>query len=412
MQKLKTLILKKNEDRRILAGHLWIYSNEIDPKFTPLKNFTAGDLVEIESYNHKTLGIGYINPNTLLCARILNRTRCVIDQNFFAEKIKAALTVRERCFSEPYYRLVFSEGDFLPGLIIDRFNDIFVIQLNTAGMYRCKSFIIDVLVAEFNPHAIVIKNSGIAQLEGLSLEVEIAYGALPPKINVVENGLQFVTEIEHGQKTGWFFDQRANRAAIWRYVKNKRVLDVFSYVGAFGVGAAAHGAKEAICIDSSEKALTLTHENAALNNVAPLVHTKAADAFAALKQLAESQELFDVIILDPPAFIKKQKDLKMGTEAYLRLHELALKILAPDGILCTTSCSLHFTRDLLLDVIRKAALYAKRETRILEQLHQAADHPLHPAIAETNYLKGFIVQLQEMLHSANQVSIKFRDQFL
>jgi len=225
----------------------------------------------------------------------------------------------------------------------------------------------------------------------LPLEVEIAHGILPPTINVVENGLQFVMEIEHGQKTGWFFDQRVNRAAIWRYVKNKRVLDVFSYVGAFGVGAATHGATEVICIDSSEKALALIHENAALNNVASLVQTKAADAFAALKQLAESKELFDVIILDPPAFIKKQKDLKMGTEAYLRLHELALKILAPHGILCTTSCSLHFTRDLLLDVVRKAALHSKRETRILEQLHQAPDHPMHPAIAETNYLKGFCI---------------------
>lgn len=391
MQKPKTLILKKNEDRRILAGHLWIYSNEIDPKFTPLKNFSAGDLVEIEAYNHKTLGVGYINPNTLLCARILNRTRCAIDQKFFATKIKSALTIRERCFTEPYYRLVFSEADFLPGLIIDRFNDIFVIQLNTAGVSRCKSLIIDALVAEFNPRAIVIKNSGIAQLEGLSLEVEIAYGTLPPTVSVLENGLQFVMEIVHGQKTGWFFDQCANRAAIWRYVKNQRVLDVFSYVGAFGVGAAKHGAKEVMCIDSSEKALALTRKNAELNNVASIVQTKTMDAFAALKQLGDNKELFDVIILDPPAFIKKQKDLKMGTEAYLRLHELALKILAPHGILCTTSCSLHFTRDLLLDVVRKAALHAKREIRILEQLHQAPDHPVHPAIAETNYLKGFVL---------------------
>lgn len=393
MQKPKTLILKKDEDRRILAGHLWIYSNEIDSKFTPLKNFTAGDLVAIKSHNHKTLGIGYINPNTLLCARILNRTCCAIDQNFFATRIKSALAVRERCFSIPYYRLVFSEADFLPGLIIDRFNDIFVLQLNTAGIYRCKSFIVAALITAFNPRAIVIKNSGIAQLEGISLEIEIAYGTLPPKVQVMENGLQFLMEIAAGQKTGWFFDQRMNRAAIWRYVKNKRVLDVFSYVGAFGVGAAVHGAKEVICIDSSEKALALTRENAALNNVASLVQTHTMDAFAALKQMAENQETFDVIILDPPAFIKKQKDLKTGTEAYLRLHELALKILAPAGILCTTSCSLHFTRDLLLDAVRKTALFAKREARIVEQLHQAPDHPLHSAIAETNYLKGFIAQL-------------------
>lgn len=392
MPKLKSLLLKKNEERRILAGHLWIYSNEIDPKFTPLKNFTAGDLVKIEAYNHKTLGIGYVNPNTLLCARILNRSLCPIDQNFFAAKIKQALAVREQCFAEPYYRLIFSEADFLPGLIIDRFNDIFVIQLNTAGINRCKSLILDALITEFNPRAIVIKNSGTAQLEGASLEVEIAYGTLPAAINVEENGLQFVVAIVHGQKTGWFYDQRANRTAIWRYVKKQRVLDVFSYVGAFGVGAAKHGAKEVVCVDSSEPALALTRENATRNNVSSIVQTKAIDAFAALKEIKASQEFFDVIILDPPAFIKKQKDLKTGMEAYLRLHELALKILAPRGILCTTSCSLHLSRDLLLDIVRKAALNSGYEIRILEQLHQSSDHPLHPAITETNYLKGFIIK--------------------
>lgn len=394
MTKPKLLHLKKNEERRILAGHLWIYSNEIDPKFTPLKNFTAGDLVEIETHNYKSLGIGYINPNNLLCARLLNRRICAIDQDFFATKIKSALAIREQCFDLPYYRLIFSESDFLPGLIVDRFNDILVLQLNTAGMYRFKTVILDALVAGLNPRAIVIKNSRRAsQLEGVPLEAEIAYGTLPPEITVEENGIKFVTDILHGQKTGWFFDQRINRAQLWRYVKNKSVLDVFSYAGAFGVSAAKHGATKVTCIDSSEKALELTRKNAALNEVSSLMQTQTGDAFSALEQLGKDKELFDVVVLDPPAFIKKQKDIKSGTEAYLHLHEAALKILFPAGILLTTSCSLHLSRDLLLDVLRKAAVNCRRNVRVLEQLHQAPDHPVHPAIAETNYLKGFIVHI-------------------
>jgi len=392
MTSFKPLYLKKHEERRIVAEHLWIYSNEIDPKFTPLKNFTAGDLVEIKAYNHKTLGIGYINPHNLLCARILSREVCAIDQDFFRARIMRALSLRERLFASPYYRLVFSEGDFLPGLIIDRFRDIFISQLNTAGITRFKEIIISVLQTQFAPRAIVIKNSGTAcALEGVPQGAEVVYGSLPELIAVEENGINFVCDVLHGQKTGWFFDQRANRWRILQYVKNQRVLDVFSYVGAFGVAAAAHGAKQVMCIDSSKSALNLVRKNAELNQVVSAVTTYEEDAMLALKTLHENKELFEVIILDPPAFIKKQKDLNSGRDAYWRLHELALKILAPQGILCTTSCSLHFSQDLLLDAVRRAALGAKCDLRVLEQLHQAQDHPVHPAIPETNYLKGFIL---------------------
>jgi len=388
---MKSVYLKKNEERRILAGHLWIYSNEIDVKRTPLKNFSCGELVEIKSSQNKTLGIGYINPHNLLCVRLLSRKLCTIDSNFFLAKIERALAVRERSFPAPNYRLIFSEGDFLPGLIVDRYRDILVVQLNTMGMEQLKQPILEALIAKLNPRAIVIKNSATAcALEGVSAVAAVVYGDLPEIVTLEENAIQFNVDILRGQKTGWFFDQRANRARLYNYVRNQRVLDVFSYVGAFGVGAAVHGAKQVVCVDASETALTLARRNAALNHVAPLVTTQAQDAFHALKTLHEDRELFDVIILDPPAFIKKQKDLKTGMEAYLRLHELALQILAPMGILCTTSCSLHLTRDLLLDLVRQAGLNTKCALQVLEQLHQGADHPIHPAIVETNYLKGFI----------------------
>lgn len=391
---LPQLKLKKNEERRLLAGHVWIYSNEIDVAKTALKNFQPGDLVAVETQAGKKLGIAYVNPNTLLCARLLTRdSACVIDKNFFLHQLERALALRQICFSAPYYRLVFGESDGLPGLVIDRYEQIFVVQITTAGMEKLKTLVLDALIELFQPAGIVWRNDTSARkLEQLPLYVEVAYGKVPDLVTLEENKVKFVTSVTEGQKTGWFYDQRANRARLPQYVKEKRILDIFSYIGGWGIQAAVLGAREVVCLDASEKAIALIHENAKLNKVTDKISVVPQDAFVALKEMATTgKEKYAVIILDPPAFIKRMKDQKEGTIAYQRIHELALRLLQPGGLLFTTSCSMHLSREQLLTVVRRAYETHHRPARIIEQLHQAQDHPIHPAIKETEYLKGFLI---------------------
>lgn len=390
-KKMQPLILKKNEERRLLAGHLWIFSNEIDTKQSPLKNFQTGELVTIQSSRKQTLGIGYINPNTLLSARLLTRSASEkIDTTFFVKRIQNAMVRRERYFTKPFYRAVFGESDLLPGLVVDRFGDTLVVQITAAGLENFQSEIIEALLQVVKPKAILWRNdSGIRATESLPEYVSAAYGNPAKEILLEENSCTFYAPIWEGQKTGWFYDQRFNRARLAPYVANARVLDVCSYVGAFGINAAYYGAKQVTCIDSSEFALQYLKRNAKLNQVENKISVICNDVFAALKDLKEN--CFEVIIVDPPAFIKKRKDLETGTAAYLYLFRLALQLLAPNGILLATSCSLHFSRDLMLDTLRKASRQSGRDAVILEELHQASDHPVHLAIPETNYLKGFIL---------------------
>jgi 23S rRNA (cytosine1962-C5)-methyltransferase len=392
---ITTLKLKPNEERRLLAGHLWIYSNEVDVAATPLKNFKLGELVKIVSARDQELGLGYINPKNLLCVRLLTRkVGEKINADFFATRIESALILRERCFQKPFYRLLFAESDFLPGLIVDRFADILVAQITTAGLENLKSEIITALKKTLNPKTIILRNDSKArENEGLTLYTEVVYGEAPDLIYLEENGAQFHAPTLVGQKTGWFFDQRQNRASVLKYVAGKKILDAFSYLGGFGITAAVHGANEVLCIDASEKATDLIKENASLNHVAERVKTINADVAETLKSLARCGETFDLVVLDPPAFIKKQKDFKTGSIAYQNLQELALQLLPAHGLLATFSCSMHMSRDDLLDAVRKASLKIKRPIHIIEELHQAQDHPIHPAIYETNYLKGFILEV-------------------
>jgi len=393
---MKTIILKKNEERRLLAGHLWVYSNEIDTKITKLRDFVPGELVYIKNSQNKHLGLGYINPHTLLCARLLTRdTNQIIDRDFFITKIEQALLLRQMCFAKPFYRLIFSESDYLSGLVVDRFDDVLVAQFNTFGMENLKDVILEALVEVLKPKAIWLRNnSSIRATETLPSYVELVYGSSDDAIELEENNIRFMVPIKEGQKTGWFYDQRNNRAHLAPYVNDKKVLDIFSYSGSFGINAAIYGASQVTCIDASEFAIDQVKQNALLNNVADKVEVICDDAFAALKKLDSKQASFDVIILDPPAFIKRRKDIEIGTTAYLRAHRAALKLLKPNGILLTTSCSMHLPVDALLDVLRLAALQENRQATVITQLHQGQDHPVHPAIVETNYLKGFIVHVR------------------
>jgi 23S rRNA (cytosine1962-C5)-methyltransferase len=392
---IAVLRLKPNQDRRLRAGHLWIYSNEVDTSVTPLKSFEAGEPVVVQNAKGKFLGHGYVNPNSLICARLVSRDpERLFDQSLIVHRLKIALALRERYYAQPYYRLVFGEADGLPGLVVDRYGEHLVAQLTTAGMEVMREEILAALLKVLKPASVLWRNdSSIRELEGLERYIEVAHGEVPERVEVREGGCRFEVSVAEGQKTGWFYDQAANRDLLMPQVAGKKVLDVCSYVGAWGVRAAAAGAESVTCVDVSKVALEQVQANAALNGVADKVETLRADAFDALKQLKASGEKFDVVVLDPPAFIKRKKDLKEGTLAYRRLNEAAMGLLARDGLLVTASCSFHMDRDNLLRTVQQAGRHADRHLQLLQIGQQSPDHPVHPAIAETAYLKAFYLRV-------------------
>lgn len=389
------IILKKNEARRIRAGHLWIFSNEVDPQRTNLKALSPGEAVEILDDNGKFLGHGYANPHSLICARLVSRDKKYqLDKSLLVHRLKIALSLRQRLFPQPFYRLVHGEGDNLPGLVVDRFGDVVVIQTTTAGMELLLEEVIEAVDKVLRPEAIVLRNDGgLRELEGLVKKVEVMQGALPEQLVIEENGTRFIVDPLKGQKTGWFYDHRMNRQRMQAYVQDKRVLDVFSYIGAWGVQAAMAGAADVMCVDSSAPALDLAYANAELNGVQDRVAMLEGDAFEALKALRAEREKFDVVVLDPPAFIKRKKDAKRGLEAYERINRMAMQVLERDGILISASCSHHLDREKLSDLMLKGARHIDRDMQLLEEGHQGPDHPIHPAIPETRYIKSFTARL-------------------
>ncbi|MAY71454.1 class I SAM-dependent rRNA methyltransferase [Halomonas litopenaei] len=391
----RPLRLKKNADRRLKSGHLWLYSNEIDIAETPLKGLEVGEQVIVEAANGKPMGLAYVNPNSLICARIVSRDPSMrLDRSLLVHRLNQALALRQSLFDKPFYRLVHGEADLLPGLVIDRYAEVLVVQLNTAGMEAVKDELLDALDKVLSPACVVLRNdtSGRRQ-EGLSEVVEVVKGELPEQVLLEENGVQFAAPVLDGQKTGWFYDHRINRAWLNQRVAGKRVLDLFSYVGGWGVQAAAHGASEVLCVDASESALDRVAENAALNGQHERVAVGHGDAFEALAALKADGEKFDVIVLDPPAFIKRRKDIANGERAYARLNRDAMRLLGRDGLLLSASCSMHLAQDRLIDVVRGAVRHQDRQGQILFQGHQGPDHPVHPAIPETAYLKALGVRV-------------------
>ncbi len=389
------LRLRKDEDRRLRAGHLWVYSNEIDVEATPLRNFEPGQPVAIQASNGKVIGTGYINPHALLCARLVSRDlEHPLNPSLLVHRLNVALGLRERLYDRPFYRLVYGEGDGLPGLIVDRYGDLCVAQLTTAGMDRLKDDILAALQKVLKPAAVLWRNdSRVREMEGLERTVVDAAGEVPETVVVEEDGLRFQVAPRTGQKTGWFYDQRDNRARLDRYVAGRRVLDVFSYVGAWGIRAAARGAREVLCVDSSATALGQVQANAALNGVNDRVRTQQGDAFEVLKSLREAREHFDVVIVDPPAFVKRRKDFKEGALAYRRLNEMAMQVLERDGLLVSCSCSQLLSRDVLIQILLQGSRHLDRNLVILEQGRQGPDHPVPPAIPETDYLKAVFARV-------------------
>ena len=392
---LAPLRLKKNEDRRLRAGHLWVFSNEVDVERTPLDAFAPGDAVNVEDSRGKIIGSGYVNPHSLICARLISRApQRVLGVALLTQRITQALALRTRLFDQPYYRLVFGEGDGLPGLVIDRYGATLVVQITTAGMERAKTEILHALHHVLKPDAVLLRNdSTIRTLEGLPSYMETAHGTVPECVMLEENGVRFEAPLARGQKTGWFYDHRINRRHTQHYARGKRVLDVFSYLGAFGVQAAVAGADHVLCLDASEPALEFVRQNAALNQVSSRVATLHGDAFDALASLHDEGAVFDVIVIDPPAFIKRKKDRAQGLQAYRRLNQMALTLLVSDGILVSASCSYHLEREALLNVMLQASREQEYTLQIIEQGHQGPDHPVHAAIPETDYLKAFFARV-------------------
>ncbi|OGQ23213.1 MAG: SAM-dependent methyltransferase [Deltaproteobacteria bacterium RIFCSPHIGHO2_02_FULL_44_16] len=382
------LKLKKREERRIEAGHLWIFSNEIDTEQTPLKQFEPGQLVAVESANGKKIGTAYVNPHSLICARLMSRKVEELTAAWFIERFQKALHLRERFYAKPFYRLLFAEGDCVPGLIVDRYGDVLVAQISTAGMERCKTMIVEALCAVLKPKSILWRNDvSLRELEGLSFEVAAAYGDPPKEVFLTEHETTFHIPIWEGQKTGWFFDQHENRAWFLKHVRGKRILDVFSYIGAWGVEAAVHGAKEVVCVDSSQTALHWLTQNAERNQVTDRVKIICDDAFDVLRALVAQKKMFDVVVVDPPAFIKRQKDMSAGFKAYQRLNQLALSLLPADGLLMSASCSMHLSDDDFMNMLFQASDESGNTAQLLWRGGQASDHPVHLAIPETRYLK-------------------------
>lgn len=387
-----SLRLKAHEERRLRAGHLWAYSNEIDTSATPLKGLTPGSLCRLEDARGKALGVGYVHPNVLLSVRLLTgQADASIDRSWFERRLRQALALRERLYPSPHYRLVFGESDGLPGLVIDRYGDWLSVQLSTAGMEALKEPLLEALQSVLKPQGILFRNdNAMRQTEGLPSE-DVVWGAVPDEVELLESGVRLLAPLASGQKTGFFYDQHTNRDRVLPYVRGARVLDVFSYVGAWAARAAAGGAASVACVDSSELALSYAARNMAAQGATP--ETLRGDALDLLKQLRAEGRQFDVVVVDPPALIKRKKDEEAGQAHYGALNRAAMQLLAADGILVSCSCSHHLSEEQLQRILLRESRQAGRRLQILERGGQGADHPVHPAIPETLYLKALFCRV-------------------
>lgn len=386
---MKTIKLKQKEERRIQRGHPWIFSNELQ---RATDQFTPGELVEVLDAAGRFMGRGYINPHTLIAVRVLTREQEEIDRGFFRKRIATARALRTRLGFGDSFRAVFSESDYLPGLIVDKYADTLVLQSSTAGIETLLPDIIAALQDEYSPRAIVLRNdSPSRELEGLALEKRVAYGEIIGPVRIEESGIQYQVDVLEGQKTGFFFDQRENRLAIKDQVQGRRTLDCFCYMGAWALTAARFGAAEVIGLDSSERAISLATQNAALNNLP--ARFKKADVFDELRMLEKQRERFGCIVLDPPAFVKSRAKVREALKGYKEINLRAMRLIEPGGALVTCSCSHHIDEELFKEMLIDAAFSAGKQVRLLEMRSQSRDHPVLLAARETQYLKCAILAI-------------------
>jgi 23S rRNA (cytosine1962-C5)-methyltransferase len=391
---LTPLRLKKGHNENIRKGFPWIYAGDIIDS-SELKFISAGSLVNIENFKGEHIGIGYYNANSQIACRMLASGKADIDIEFFIKRIKAALSQREKNITVPYYRLIHSEADGLPGLLIDRFGDVLVMQIGTAGMENLQPLIIDALEEVLQPKAIVLRNDNIARkLEGLAQEVRVIKGEVEKWVEVVENDCIYLADLINGQKTGWFYDQRDNRKMIAELAQGKSVVDIYSHSGGFGLLAAKSGASSVTLVDSSALALEMAQVAAILNKVN--IECVKGDAFAVIESLEKADKKFDIVLTDPPAFVKSKKDIASGLKGYEKVAKLSANLVAENGLLFVASCSHYAGRSAfnkaVLDGVKKAGFFAE----ILKQTGAACDHPRHNLLLQSEYLKGILLRLTKI----------------
>ncbi|MCS7164290.1 MAG: class I SAM-dependent rRNA methyltransferase [Thermodesulfovibrio sp.] len=373
-------------------GSLWIYKNEIVSK---IENIPSGSLVKVyDSRTNRIVGTGYINPKSTIAIRLFSFHEEEINEDFLKKRIYKCLYYREKILGlKNSYRLVFSESDFLPGLIVDRYNNCIVVQILTAGMERLKDSIIKTLDEVLAPEIVILKNDSQARLkEGLSVEKRIIKGQLIELPIIQEDDVKFLVDPIYGQKTGFFLDQRENRIFFKNLINSGEGLDLFCYVGAWSIHIAKK-CNKIIGVDSSERAIELSKENAKINNLIEKCNFIKADVFDYLKWEIKKNKKYDFIIIDPPAFVKSKEEKKDAIEGYINLNSMAVKLLKKDGILATSSCSQHISEFEFLEIVKEAFLKNRKTGRIIYKGTQSKDHPILLSMPETGYLKCLIVQI-------------------
>ena len=383
--------LNKKINPRIALGHPWIYNNEVDRIAGPIE---PGDIVEVYFFDGQLAGRGYINPNSQIIIRLLTRKREEIDAHFFYEKIKTAWAYRQQLGYVENCRLVFGEADGLPALIIDKFNDYFVLQTLSLGIDIWKPAIVDALQKIFSPKGIYERNDvPVRELEGLTQVKDFLTEPFPTEIIIKENDLQFYVNIDTGQKTGYFLDQQDNRRAIKDIVKGADVLGAFTYTGTFEIHAAHYGAKSVLGIDISESAVAQANKNAALNKLDHIVKFEAMNAFDVLKKWGKEGRKYDVVMLDPPAFTKSRNNIDKAVTGYKEINLRGMQMLRNGGFLVTSSCTNLVSPELFLETIQMAAWDAKKRIRQVTYQSQSSDHPIIWGMENTHYLKFLIVEV-------------------
>jgi len=388
------IALLPGRHRRAESGHPWVYSNEIRMD-AAAKALAPGSLVTVRRADERPLGVALFNPHTLLAARLLDRDWArPIGKRFFVRRLERALRLRQRLFQRPYYRLVHAEADGLPGLVVDRFGAALAVQANAAGIERLEPLVLEALREVAAPTAIVMRNDSAARgLEGLALETRVALGAVDGPVELDEDGTVFAADLLAGQKTGWFYDQRDNRGFVAGLAGGARVLDLYCYSGGFAVRAARAGAAAVLGLDSSMPALTLAAISAERNGVAAACEFRRGDVFLEAARLAAAGERFDIVVADPPAFARSKRDVPAALRGYRKLARLAAQLTAPGGFVFAASCSHNVGAAEFAEAVRRGLGDAGRGGRIVRAAGAAPDHPVHPDLPESAYLKALVLAL-------------------
>ena len=385
------VFLRKTRETRVHSGHPWVFLSDTDKVEG---EFVNGDVVDVVSWRGTFLGKAFYNPKSQIALRMLTTHDEPVDEAFFRRRIEAAWEYRQRFCDPMSCRLIYSESDFLPGLIVDKFGEYLVVQSLCLGIEKWKQSIVRDLAEIVHPKGIWERSDvPVRRLEGLEQTTGLLYGEVPDSIDMVENGLRFVVDVKNGQKTGFFLDQKENRAAIAPLCKGARVLDCFCHNGSFSLHAAKYGAKSVLGVDISEEALEVARQNAENNGLSDVVAFEAHNCFDHLRELTDAHEQFDVVILDPPAFTKTRAAVESALRGYKEINLRGMKLVRKGGFLVTCSCSQHVSPEQFRDMINQAARDSKTKLRLVENRTQGHDHPILPASPETQYLKCMILQV-------------------